>query len=121
MVSRRETIFRTTSGFEKDHDALTMSDQVTIDRYINRFESEYKKSTTNMDLPNGYNIEVYESNPYKLWQIYIAGNFRAFVLFEKDEPEGFWISVFRKKRQRELREIEKAKNRARDFWTARRG
>lgn len=81
-----------------------------------RFESDYRNSTMDMELRNSYQIEVHVTSPYKLWQIYLRRAYRSFVFFRKECPEAYWIALFRKGKQKEQREIEVAKERARKFW-----
>ncbi len=83
---------------------------------MNRFEVDFQISTMDMELRNGYQIEVHETNPYKLWQIYLRRAYRSFVFFRKELPEAYWIALFRKGKQREQREIEIAKERAKMLW-----
>ncbi len=83
---------------------------------MNRFENDYQNSTMDMELRNSYQIEVYVTNPYKLWQIYLRRTYRAFVFFHKKRPEASWVALFRKGKQREQQEIEVAKARARVLW-----
>lgn len=113
LASRSDTIFRTVPGFERDHDVFSIDEQASIDRYMNRFESDYQNSTMDMELRNGYQIEVHMTNPYRLWQIYLRRAYRSFVFFRKELPEAYWIALFRKGKQREQQEIEVAKERAR--------
>jgi hypothetical protein len=119
LDSRKDTTFSTTvPGFERDHSAFDINERAIIDRYINRFESDYQNSITDMDLRGSYNKEVHATHPYKLWQIYLTRNYRAFVLFRKDCLEAYWIALFRKGKQREQKEIEVAKARASEFWNS---
>jgi len=122
LDSRKDTTFRTTvPGFERDHEAFDINERAIIDRYMNRFESDYQNSIIDMDLRSSYNKEVHVTHPYKLWQIYLTRNYRAFVLFRKDRPEAYWIALFRKGKQREQKEIEVAKARASEFWNSMKG
>jgi len=89
---------------------------VSIVRYMNRFESDYQNSTMDLELRNGYQIEVHLTNPYKLWQIYLRRTYRAFVFFHKKAPDAYWVALFRKGKQREQQEVEVAKTRARELW-----
>ncbi len=116
MGSRSDTTFSTVPGFERDHDAFSINEQASIDRYMNRFESDYQNSTMDMELRNSYQIEVHVTSPYKLWQIYLKRTHRAFVFFRKEYPDAYWIALFRKGKQREQVEVDVAKERARRFW-----
>jgi len=116
LGSRSNTTFSTVSGFERDYDALSIDEQASIGQYMNRFENDYQNSTMDMELRNSYQIEVYVTNPYKLWQIYLRRTYRAFVFFHKKRPEASWVALFRKGKQREQQEIEVAKARARVLW-----
>jgi len=69
-----------------------------------------------LELRNGYQIEVHLTNPYKLWQIYLRRTYRAFVFFHKKAPDAYWVALFRKGKQREQQEVEVAKTRARELW-----
>jgi hypothetical protein len=117
LGSRSDTTFRTVPGFERDHDAFSIDEQASIDRYMNRFENDYQNSIMDLELRNGYQIEVYEKNPYKLWQIYLRRTHRAFIFFHRELPDAYWIALFRKGKQREEQEIKVAKARARELWS----
>jgi len=116
LASRSDTTFSTVPGFVRDYDAFSIVEQASIGRYMNRFEVDFQISTMDMELRNGYQIEVHETNPYKLWQIYLRRAYRSFVFFRKELPEAYWIALFRKGKQREQREIEIAKERAKMLW-----
>ena len=51
LGSRSDTTFHTVPGFERDHDAFSIDEQASIDRYMNRFESDYQNSTMDVRDP----------------------------------------------------------------------
>lgn len=69
-----------------------------------------------MELRNGYQIEVHMTSPYRLWQIYLRRTYRAFVFCRRAHPDALWIALFRKGKRREQQEVEVAKARARELW-----
>jgi len=58
LASRSDTTFSTVPGFVRDYDAFSIVEQASIGRYMNRFEVDFQISTMDMELRNGYQIEV---------------------------------------------------------------
>lgn len=125
--SRNSTKFSKTPTFIEIIDEYDNRVNATIVAHIMRFEVAWRNSKPDGDLPSGYCFELYSSevdDQYRLGQIRLGPNhgYRAVAMFLNGYPEAYWEYAYKKVRDRQPQDMNRARDLARAHWdTMKRG
>lgn len=121
LVSLRSaTVFRSVVSFTSALDGFDVSAAAIISAHLMHFEKAWKASRHDGEIPTGFVFEAYidVDGPYRLCQIRVGPGhgFRAIVMFLDNSPEGYWIYIFKKVRDRQPDDMKRARTLAQRLW-----
>jgi hypothetical protein len=118
--TRSNTVFRKLFGFTTAVDMFDMSVVAAINAHILQFERAWKASRHDGELPTGFRFEAYlkVDEPYRLCQIRVGPKhgYRALVMFLDRSSDAYWIYVFKKVKDRQPEDMNRARLLAQRFW-----
>ena len=122
MSSRSETVFFKLISFTEIVDGFDKHVNSRIIAHINRFEIAWCASRHDGDLPSGFHVEQDKEvvGPFQLYQIRVGpGNppgYRAWVMFLKESTDAYWVYAFKKGKDRQPEDMNRARVLAQRFW-----
>lgn len=121
MNSRNATVFFNLSIFNKVVNGFGTSISSIILAHIQRFEIAWRASKHDGDLPAGFRTEQDKEKVYGLYQLYQirvgpGHGYRAWVMFLENEPKAYWVYAFKKGKDRQPDDMERARTFARRYW-----
>lgn len=118
MGSRNQTKFFWEVGFKDIYISLNSVPRARVLSHAQRFERAWRGSIIDHDIPSSFDFTPYPINePYRLVEIHLGYDYRAFVMFPNGRLEAYWIHLFKKTGQKvPPKEINLAKSRAQDCW-----
>lgn len=116
--SRNQTTFFWEAGFKDIYTSLNSVPRAKVLSHTQRFEMAWRGSTIDHEIPGSFDFTPYPTDePYRLVEIHLGYDYRAFVMFPDRRQEAYWIHLFKKTGQKvPLKEINLAKSRAKDCW-----
>jgi hypothetical protein len=123
---RSETEFINYWRFNKAVDEFGITNSLRVSEHIIRFQRAYQQSNTDSEIPGRFEFKLIENvrGLYRLCQIYVGpnNNFRALVMFPHSRIHGqllaYWVYAFKKQRNVDRPQIERAKTIARECWSS---
>ena len=120
MSSRSETVFRRLASFTKNLDEFDSNVATPIAAHIIQFENAWKVSKHDGEIPSGFHFEAYlkVDEPYRLCQIRVGPKhgYRALVVFLDRSSDAYWIYVFKKVKDRQPEDMNRARVLAQKLW-----
>jgi len=117
-ILRSQTRFRRTSRYDESLAAIQPPKHGVVVAHVQTFERAWKASRINADIPNSYEFKEIQTKPgaYTLYQIYVTSDFRAIMMFPRNTNNGYWIHVWKKSRQNDRAEVNRAEQFAARLW-----
>lgn len=120
MSLRSATVFSTIESFTLALNEFDVSVVASINAHIVLFEKAWKGSKHDGEILSGFEFEAYTgvSGPYRLCQIRVGPGrgFRALVMFPNDSSEAYWIYIYKKVRNRQPDDMDRARTLAQRLW-----
>ncbi len=120
MGARSETVFYQLRSFIKVVDGFDKSVNKMITAHIIHFQVAWKASRHDGELPSSCCVEQNKKvdGPYQLYQIRVGPGrgYRAWVMFLDNSPDAYWIYVFKKTKDRQPEDMERARVLAQRYW-----
>lgn len=120
MGSRSVTVFRRLASFTTILDKLDSSASAPIVAHIIQFERAWKASRHDGEIPSGFYFEAYlkVDDPYRLCQVRVGPKhgYRALVVFLDRSSDAYWIYIFKKVRDRQPEDMNRARVLAQRLW-----
>ena len=120
MVARSETVFFRLRSFIKAIDRFDKHVSGSITAHIIHFEMAWCASRHDGELPSGYCVEQDKKGdgPYQLYQIRVGPGrgYRTWVMFLDDNSDAYWIYAFKKEKDRQPEDMERARVLAQNYW-----
>jgi hypothetical protein len=120
MGARSETVFYQLRSFIKVVDGFDKSVSKTITDHIIHFQVAWKASRHDGEIPSSCSVEQDKkvNGPYQLYQIRVGPGcgYRAWVMFLSNSPDAYWIYVFKKTKDRQPEDMERARVVAQKYW-----
>jgi hypothetical protein len=120
MGVRSETVFYQLRSFIKAVGGFDKSVIRMINDHTDKFEIAWCASRHDGELPSGYCVEQDKKvgGPYKLYQIRVGPRcgYRAWVMFLDNSPDAYWIYAFKKEKDRQPEDMERARVFAQRYW-----
>jgi hypothetical protein len=119
--SRNITVFFNLSIFNETVDGLGKSVSIPLTAHIHRFEMAWRNSRHDGDIPSGYHTEQDKeevSGSYHLYQIRVGPKhgYRAWVMILDSRPEAYWVHAYKKGKDRQPEDMERARILAQRHW-----
>jgi len=121
MGARSGTIFYQLRSFTEVVDGFDKRVSRTINVHIIHFQVAWKASRHDGELPSSCSVEQDKEavdGPYRLYQIRVGPGrgYRAWVMFLDDNPDAYWIYAFKKEKDRQPEDMERARTIAQRYW-----
>jgi len=119
--SRSKTVFFQLANFEEKLNGFSGHIPKSIMAHIMRFQIAWCASRHDGDLPSGYCAEQDKEEvdgPYQLYQIRVGPNhgYRAWIMFLDESSEAYWVHIFKKVKDRQPEDMDRARVLARRHW-----
>jgi hypothetical protein len=123
MGTRSKTAFYPLKSFTEVIDRFDTRVGKAITDHINYFQSAWKASRHDGELPSGYCVEQDKEvdGPYRLYQIRVGPGrgYRAWIMFLNNSPDAYWIYAFKKTKDKQPEDMERARVLAQRYWIRR--
>ena len=120
MGPRNTAVFYRIASFDNGLNTFDTRVVATIEAHIVHFERAWKASGHDGEIPSSFFFEAYlhVDEPYRLCQIRVGPKrgYRALIMFLNRSPNAFWIYVFKKVKNRQPEDMERARIIAQKLW-----
>ena len=120
MGARSGTVFYQLRSFIKAIGGFDKGVSRIINDHTDKFEIAWCASQHDGELPSGYCVEQDKKvdGPYQLYQIRVGPRrgYRAWIMFLDNSPDAYWIYAFKKEKDRQPEDMERARVLAQRYW-----
>lgn len=120
MSIRNGTVFRTVKSFTNALNKFDGPVAATISAHISNFERAWKASKHDGEIPSGFCLEFDKDakGPYRLYQVRVGPKhgYRADVVFLDSGSNAYWVYTFKKVRNRQPEDMQRARFYAQQLW-----
>ena len=121
MGKRSDAVFSTLRSFTEVIDGFDKRVSNLINVHIIHFQVAWRASRHDGELPASCCIEQDKKavdGPYQLYQIRVGPGrgYRAWVMFLDNGPDAYWIYAFKKEKDRQPEDMERARTIAQKYW-----